>query len=343
MLLLLLCSCVFLAIGGHGQSVLPISPWPVYHQNYLQTGFCEYSFLLSVQNSEGICLLPANVSTRLEEIERDRTLEKQSMKHLSSSLSELSEQVHNLTMEVNKTSTELTTKLTADQAESRARDEEIAARDLLNVTHVTESTRQQIELLQGEQMATNLVLQQSIEQQNQTIEELKTLVRQQSQGLDELKTRIEQQSADTTTTTTTTGPAVAFSVSKTTPLGPVNGHTRVVFDRVHVNIGNRYNPDDGIFTCDTAGTYMFTYFMYKDMEVPQMAAFLVLNTTIQNVIFENNSKMDDELHYGSDMAGNSLMLNLKACDMVSIYLRKNDSIYSSEFNNYCTFSGFLLK
>ncbi|CAH1244848.1 Hypp7393 [Branchiostoma lanceolatum] len=191
----LLCSCAFLVIGGHGQSVMPNYPWPVYHQRYIQTGFCEYSFLLSVQNSEGVCLLPANVSTRLQEIERDRTLEKQSMKQLSSSLGKLSEQVHNLTLDVKNTSAELT-KLAEDQAEIRARDEEMA-RDLDNVTHSTETTRkqiQEIELMQEEQKAAGLELEQTLEQQNQTIDELKTLVHQQSQDLNDLKNLVEQQS-----------------------------------------------------------------------------------------------------------------------------------------------------
>ncbi|XP_019634644.1 PREDICTED: uncharacterized protein LOC109477740 [Branchiostoma belcheri] len=351
---LLFFSCVFLAAGGHGQNVLPNYQWPVYHQKYVQTGFCEYSFLLSVQNSDGVCLVPANVSTRLQDIERDRTLEKQRMKHLSSSLDDLSEQVQNLAWDVNNTSTGLA-KVAGDQAEGKTRDEEMA-RDLANVTQAMETTRNEIELLvlQGEQRATILEL--TIQQQNQTIDELKTLVRQQSRDLDDLRTLVEQQSdsisqcesrlshleADTATTTTT-GPAVAFSASRTTPLGPVTGHTRVIFDHVYVNIGNSYNPDDGIFTCNTAGAYMFTYFMYKAIEVPQMAVYLVVNNTIQTAIFENNSKMDEESHYSADMSGNSLILELAVGDTVSVVLRKNDYIYSNDYDKYCTFSGFLLK
>eukprot|EP00058_Branchiostoma_floridae_P007903 XP_002593391.1 hypothetical protein BRAFLDRAFT_206639 [Branchiostoma floridae] len=146
-----------------------------------------------------------------------------------------------------------------------------------------------------------------------------------------------------TTTATTGGPAVAFSASRTTPLGPVTSHTRVIFDHVYTNIGNNYNPADGIFTCNTAGAYMFTYFMYKAIEVPQMAVYLVLNNTIQTAVFENNLKMDDEFHYSADMSGNSLVLELAVGDTVSIVLRRNDYIFSSDYDKYCTFSGFLLK
>ncbi|XP_078613731.1 uncharacterized protein LOC144883258 [Branchiostoma floridae x Branchiostoma japonicum] len=350
MLFVLLCSCAFLAIGCHGQSVLPNYPWPVYHQRYLQTGFCEYSFLISAQNSEGACLLPANVSTRLQEIERDRTLEKQHTKHVSTSLGELTKQVHSLTLEVNNTGTELT-KLAEDQAEGRARDEDMA-RDLANVTHATESTRkqiQEIELLQREQSATSIKLQQTIELQNQTIDDLKTivhelknLVEQQSDTISQYETRLSHLELDTTTTTAA-GPTVAFSASRTTPLGPVFSHTRVIFDHVYVNIGNSYNPDDGIFTCNTAGAYMFTYYMYKAVEVPQMAVYLVLNNTIQTAVFENNLKMDDESHYSADMSGNSLILQLSVGDTVSVALRKDDYIYSNNIDKYCTFSGFILK
>ncbi|XP_078613604.1 uncharacterized protein LOC144883173 [Branchiostoma floridae x Branchiostoma japonicum] len=158
-------SCTFLAIGGYGQSVLPNYPWPVYHQRYLQTGFCEYSFLLSAQNSEGACLLPANVSTRLQEIERDRTLEKQSLKHLSSSHGQLSEQVHNLTVDMNNTAG--LTRLVEDQIES------MRAEGL-------------------EQNQTIDELKTRVRQQNQDLEDLKTLVEQQSDTISQYETRFSR-------------------------------------------------------------------------------------------------------------------------------------------------------
>ena len=54
-------------------------------------------------------------------------------------------------------------------------------------------------------------------------------------------------------------------------------NTKVVYDKVLINVGNAYNPQTGEFTCPKAGVYVFTWSMLSDSDNRYCNAFIYRN------------------------------------------------------------------
>ncbi|XP_035380178.1 complement C1q-like protein 3 [Electrophorus electricus] len=106
------------------------------------------------------------------------------------------------------------------------------------------------------------------------------------------------------------------------------------FTNVVTNVGSRYNPSTGTFTCRSNGVYHFSYHIVKTGL--SLRADLVVN---DNMIVASAVAVD-ALH--TDTASNSAVLRLTTGDRVYIRLNKSDSTLKDTQNLFSTFSGYLL-
>ncbi|KAG9282791.1 complement C1q-like protein 4 [Astyanax mexicanus] len=105
------------------------------------------------------------------------------------------------------------------------------------------------------------------------------------------------------------------------------------FSNVVTNLGSRYDSSTGIFTCQSAGVYHFSYHILKTGT--SLKADLVLNDkTVASAVAV------DALH--ADTASNSAVLQLSAGDRVFVRLNKSDRTLKDTNNIFSTFSGHLL-
>lgn len=127
------------------------------------------------------------------------------------------------------------------------------------------------------------------------------------------------------------GPKMAFLATMGTVVS-VPAESTVKFDTVVTNVGNGYNINDGMFSVQYDGIYLFS-----------AAVMTFRNGTIQSY-FSLNGKMiamiyastSDGLH---DQAANTVILQLQKNDRVCVVSRHTANIIGS---NYSSFSGTLL-
>ena len=110
----------------------------------------------------------------------------------------------------------------------------------------------------------------------------------------------------------------------------------LVFPKVITNVGNGYNPSDGVFTAPMAGVYVFfvnvqgysTYSIYVD---------IVLNgaTKVRTAAEASSS---DYYEAGPNLA----VLSLQTGDRVWVKYNRGQSYYSDSDSPMTTFSGFLI-
>ncbi len=123
---------------------------------------------------------------------------------------------------------------------------------------------------------------------------------------------------------------VAFSVARSTKLGPVLQDTPITFDRIVTNVGGGYDEYSSHFVCRINGTYIYmTHILGQNNK--DVYAWIMLN---------NKHKVplhgDGRAGYGT--GSQSLIINLKYDDHVWIQLSKDSAL----LNDYSTFSGYLL-
>ncbi|PVD34829.1 hypothetical protein C0Q70_06108 [Pomacea canaliculata] len=125
-------------------------------------------------------------------------------------------------------------------------------------------------------------------------------------------------------------PHIAFSVSRSEPLGPVMQKTPVTFDKVHTNLGNSFDVYSSHFICKVNGTYMFTVHVLG-AENWTAYGWIMLNSDHQ-MAFHG----DAQARHGT--GSNSIILQLIREDHVWIQLNANSSL----LNHFSSFSGFIL-
>ncbi|XP_076460182.1 caprin-2-like [Babylonia areolata] len=123
---------------------------------------------------------------------------------------------------------------------------------------------------------------------------------------------------------------VAFTVSRSEPLGPVVQKTPVIFDTIHTNLGDSFDVYSSHFVCKVNGTYIFI-----------VHALSAENQTAYGWIMLNNDHQlafhgDAQARHGT--GSNTLILRLKRDDHVWVQLNEKSSL----LNHFSSFSGHIL-
>ncbi|CAF96739.1 unnamed protein product, partial [Tetraodon nigroviridis] len=127
---------------------------------------------------------------------------------------------------------------------------------------------------------------------------------------------------------------VAFTASRTANFAPSNLDQPIVFDQLHSNLGDMYDPHIGRFTSPVNGTYVFIFNILKlAINVP-LYINLMRNEEVIVSAYANDGAPDHET------ASNHAILPLFHGDQVWLRLHRG-AIYGSTWK-YSTFSGFLL-
>ncbi|KAM9292225.1 complement C1q-like protein 2 [Gastrophryne carolinensis] len=128
-------------------------------------------------------------------------------------------------------------------------------------------------------------------------------------------------------------PRVAFYVGLKSPH---EGYELLKFDDVVTNLGAQYDPSSGKFTCQTPGTYYFTYhILMRGGDGTSMWADLCRNGQVRA------SAIAQDADQNYDYASNSVVLHLDAGDEIYIKL-DGGKAHGGNNNKYSTFSGFIL-
>ncbi|XP_077984472.1 uncharacterized protein LOC144439089 [Glandiceps talaboti] len=128
---------------------------------------------------------------------------------------------------------------------------------------------------------------------------------------------------------------VAFSVSKTTSLGPVSSHIVIVYNKVYSNDGNGYDASTGKFTCPVSGMY---YFMISAMRRGSNGIYVCLmknNTKLPCIWISANSG------WANGASSNSVIIDIQQGDEIWARLGDGYALYS-DHDEYTTFAGYLL-
>lgn len=126
------------------------------------------------------------------------------------------------------------------------------------------------------------------------------------------------------------GRRVAFSVARSTRLGPVFQDTPVTFDVVFANVGDGFQTYSSHFVCRVNGTYLFQAHVLGQ-EGKDVFAWVMMNDRHRAPIHG-----DGRAGYGS--GSQTIILGLRQEDHVWIQLNKDSAL----LNDYTTFSGYLL-
>ncbi|KAH9525286.1 Caprin-2 [Bulinus truncatus] len=123
---------------------------------------------------------------------------------------------------------------------------------------------------------------------------------------------------------------IAFTVTRSEPLGPVLQKTPITFDKIHLNLGDSFDVYSSHFICKVNGTYVFTVHMLS-MENQTAYGWVMLNNDHQ-MAFHG----DAQARHGT--GSNTIMLRLSREDHVWVQLNENSAI----LNHFSSFSGHIL-
>lgn len=127
--------------------------------------------------------------------------------------------------------------------------------------------------------------------------------------------------------------AVAFSVSD--PSSRCYSTLRL-YNKVHINIGDDFCPETGIFTCSKAGVYYFITTLVKKKGVDFLNCSIVKNDSqVQYLYLDRN----DDADAGNAAISNSVVLSLSVGDRV--FLGRCTDL-TGRLEPWSSFSGFLL-
>lgn len=125
-------------------------------------------------------------------------------------------------------------------------------------------------------------------------------------------------------------PSIAFSASRSSPLGPVREETIITYDQVFLNLGDSFDIFSSHFVCKVNGTYLFTAHILGTQN----------NNAYAWIMFNGQPMVpmhgDHRAGYGT--GSNTLIYHLVRDDHVWVQLMKNSSL----LNDYSTFSGYLI-
>lgn len=125
-------------------------------------------------------------------------------------------------------------------------------------------------------------------------------------------------------------PRIAFTVSRSEPMGPVMQKTPVTYDKVHTNLGDSFDVYSSHFICKVNGTYLFTVHVLS-AENRTAYGWIMLNNDHQ-IAFHG----DAQSRHGT--GSNTIILHLVRDDHVWVQLNENSSL----LNHFSSFSGHLL-
>ncbi|XP_077977021.1 uncharacterized protein LOC144432633 [Glandiceps talaboti] len=131
------------------------------------------------------------------------------------------------------------------------------------------------------------------------------------------------------------GSKVAFSVAKTTTVGPVSSNQAITYDRVHSNIGDAYDKSTGKFTCSVDGVYFFMISAIRS-STHNLYACLIKNTARLICVYARHST---SRAHGS--ASNSVIVSLQQGDEVWVRLGSGTAVFGDN-DGYNTFTGYIL-
>ncbi|XP_013381137.1 cerebellin-3-like [Lingula anatina] len=127
---------------------------------------------------------------------------------------------------------------------------------------------------------------------------------------------------------------VAFSVMRTTPMGPLNADTIISFDRILSNTGSGFNQQTSKFTAPLSGTYVLS-----------MSVSSTNNGLSWVRMYKNTENLVSVHAYGKPyaMASNQVIVPLMEGDTVWLDLAATSAIFGQGGPRiYNTFSGFKL-
>lgn len=125
-------------------------------------------------------------------------------------------------------------------------------------------------------------------------------------------------------------PPIAFSASRTSPLGPVREDTIITYDQVFLNQGESFDVYSSHFVCKVNGTYLFTAHVLGTLD----------NNAYAWIMYNGQPMvpMHGDRRAGYGTGSNTLIFHLVRDDHVWVQLMKNSSL----LNDYSTFSGYLI-
>nr|KAI8738783.1 complement C1q-like protein 4; partial [Biomphalaria glabrata] len=109
---------------------------------------------------------------------------------------------------------------------------------------------------------------------------------------------------------------------------------KVVYDTIFTNVGGAYNSNTGIFTCPTAGLYVF---QFHALSHSSGNMWLELHHNY-NYVASIWGHIDNEY----SAAGNSVILRLAKDDQVFVQAADQTDLYGTPQEIYGTFSGYLI-
>ncbi|XP_048022285.1 uncharacterized protein LOC125252764 [Megalobrama amblycephala] len=116
-------------------------------------------------------------------------------------------------------------------------------------------------------------------------------------------------------------------------VGPFTTDITLTYRNVLTNIGNAYNPVTGIFTAPLKGAYMFRVTVHGHGGTPATAS---IYKNGEHMVVAHDVQAQDRLN-----SSNGVVLILEVGDVVYVRLGSSTRI-ADNWNNYNTFSGFLL-
>ena len=131
-------------------------------------------------------------------------------------------------------------------------------------------------------------------------------------------------------------PKIGFTVALGQAVSNLGDNQVIVFDWVHTNVGNDYNPQTGVFTCRVPGLYVF--YVHTLAERGKH-----LETTIsKNLNIMAYTYAFDKEYYSS--GSNMAVMDLQKGDTVLVKSNQHEHDHDGAVidGSYTSFSGFLI-
>merc|ERR1711910_228046 len=116
------------------------------------------------------------------------------------------------------------------------------------------------------------------------------------------------------------------------------GEENLTFQGTYCNVGGGLDPDTGIFTCPTGGTYMFQFHIATHDNKKALLSIRKNGEEIAS-IFDQNHKDNHK----NSMAGQNIILDVKRGDEIVVYAYTGTWLADFPMNHYTHWVGLLLK
>uniref|UniRef100_A0A3Q3F8Q6 Cerebellin 20 n=1 Tax=Labrus bergylta TaxID=56723 RepID=A0A3Q3F8Q6_9LABR len=118
--------------------------------------------------------------------------------------------------------------------------------------------------------------------------------------------------------------------------GPFANEQPVMFKKVFLNLGNGYNPNNGIFIVPHSGVYSLAFTVYSDAGSPNSKLAACAKLLVNSEIIIGST--DINRHDQEDSSSNVLVLHLNRSDQVTLSLSPGCFLCDDGYH-YNTFSG----